>query len=111
MKHALLSLSLTVILAVLILASSPAAAQTGYLTRSQQKKEVKNSLKDAKKVTSDYDESHLNVHAYNFRNGETGRKMKKTKKKEEMPINEDGTAMVKTKWFSKKGAPARARGN
>jgi DNA-binding ferritin-like protein (Dps family) len=98
-------------MAVATLVSSPAAAQTNYLSRSQQKKEVKNSLRDAKKVTSDYDESHLNVNAYNFRNGETGRKMKKAKRSEEMPINEDGTAMVKTKWFSKKGAPARARKN
>jgi len=109
MKQKLLTTFPMVVIACLLLPAPAAQAQTFHLSRSQQKKEVRNSIREAKQITSDFDESHLNVQAYNFQNGETGRKQKKTKKKDEMPINADGTAVVKTKWLPKKSAQARAR--
>jgi hypothetical protein len=90
-------------------AGQTASAQTQYLTHGQQKREVRNSIKEAKKVTSDYSESHLDVNAYNLRKGEGGRKLKKGKKRDLMPISPDGTATTKPSLFSKKNASAKAR--
>lgn len=80
------------------LVTSLAQAQIAYSTPAQQKKELRKSLKEAEKIKTDYNESHLNVKAYHFRKGESSRKrVKKPAEQEEMLINEDGTAAVKSK--------------
>ncbi|WP_181306670.1 hypothetical protein [Rufibacter sp. XAAS-G3-1] len=104
MKHTFLAvLVLSLVLATL----PPVAAQTAYTTAGKQKRELRSSLKEAKRIETDYNASHLNVDAYNHRRGENGRKLKK--RKDLMPIKEDGTAVMKPKLFSKKSALAKAK--
>ncbi|RNI23482.1 hypothetical protein [Rufibacter latericius] len=109
MKQPLLIIFLGVLGVLVFGLAQPATAQTSFTTQSQQKREVRNSLKEAKKVESAYSESHLDVSAYNFRKGESGRKLKKKKKRDQMPISEDGSAVIKPKVFSKKNALARVK--
>jgi lipopolysaccharide export LptBFGC system permease protein LptF len=109
MKHALLSIFICSLLFLGLGILQPAAAQTAYTTAGKQKRELRSSLKEAKRIETDYNESHLNVDAYNHKRGENGRKLKKSKKKDLMPIQEDGTAVMKPKLFSKKSAQAKAR--
>ncbi|MBC3540534.1 hypothetical protein ACFSC6_11650 [Rufibacter sediminis] len=109
MKQTLRSIFLSVVVVLVLGVAQQAAAQTAFTTKSQQKREVKNSLKAAKKVESDFSESHLDVSAYNLKMGENGRKLKKKKKRDQMPINEDGTAVIKPKVFTKKNVQPRNR--
>ncbi|WP_210489564.1 hypothetical protein [Rufibacter aurantiacus] len=109
MKHTLPLIFLCAVVALFFGITPSAEAQTSYLSPKQQKRELRNSLKEAKRVETDYSESHLDVSAYNHRKGESGRKLKKSRKKDLMPINEDGTAVIKPKVFSRKGAATRAR--
>ncbi|MGV3541003.1 MAG: hypothetical protein ACO1OQ_14405 [Rufibacter sp.] len=96
-------------LAVLLIAASPAAAQVEYLSPAQQKKEVRRALKEAKKIKSDYSESHLNVQAYNFKKGESGRKQVNPQEHDEMIMNEDGTPVTKPKAKAKKKSKAKKK--
>ncbi|WP_205503531.1 hypothetical protein [Rufibacter psychrotolerans] len=111
MKQTLRILPFVVLACGLLLTAAPAAAQTAYKTRAEHKREVRQSIKAARQIKTDYSESHLDVSAYNFRGGESGRKQKKVRKKEQMLINEDGTAVIKPRVFPKKNVQARvARG-
>ncbi|MBA9077571.1 hypothetical protein [Rufibacter quisquiliarum] len=90
-------------LGMILVAARPAAAQVEYLTPAQQKKEVRKSLKEAQKIKTDYNESHLNLKAYNFERGASGRKrVKNPQDQDEMLMNEDGTAVTKPKSKPKK---------
>ncbi|WP_210462096.1 hypothetical protein [Rufibacter roseolus] len=109
MKHKLPLIFLCAVVALVFGIASSAQAQTAYLSPKQQKRQLKNSLREAKRVETDYSESHLDVSAYNHRKGESGRKLKKSRKRDLMPINEDGTAVIKPKVFTRKNAATRAR--
>ncbi|MFB9863265.1 hypothetical protein EFA69_04335 [Rufibacter immobilis] len=109
MKQTLRFLPMLVGLALVLLTVEPVAAQTEFVSRKQHKREVRNSIKAAKKVETDFNESHLNISAYNLRDGESGRKLKKQKKKNAMPISEDGTAVTKPKLFPKRNVQAKAK--
>ncbi|WP_242693439.1 hypothetical protein [Sabulibacter ruber] len=111
MKHTLRFFSFLTVVFLAVLMAQPVAAQTEYLTPGQQKREVRHSVKEAKKMKTDFSESHLDVSAYNFKMGESGRKLKKRKKREQMPINEDGSAVVKPKLFSRKTALVKVKRN
>ena len=74
MKNLTQTSCLAFVLAAICLSAVPAAAQVAYLTPAQQKKELRKSLKDAKNFKSDYHESHLDVSAFTFKRGESGRR-------------------------------------
>ncbi|GGK83886.1 hypothetical protein ACD591_13745 [Rufibacter glacialis] len=109
MKHPLHTVFLCACLGLVLGVFQPASAQTAHTTPGQQKRELRHSLKEAKKLETDFNESHLNVDAYNHRKGETGRKLKKRKKKDLLPIREDGTADVKARILPKKTASGKSR--
>lgn len=98
-KTCFLSLALVGLLCLIVL---PASAQTEYLTPAQQKKELRKSLKEAKKVKSDYRESHLNVGAFNFKRGASSRKRVDPQEYDEAVMNPDGTPITDQKIKPKK---------
>ncbi|ALI99224.1 hypothetical protein [Rufibacter tibetensis] len=109
MKHTLLIIFLCALVTLVLGASQPASAQTAYTSSGQQKRELRKHLRAAKKMETDFSESHLNVEAYSHRKGESGRKLKKDRKRNQLGIREDGTAVIKPQVFSKKNAFSRTK--
>ncbi|WP_192822941.1 hypothetical protein [Rufibacter sp. LB8] len=92
------------------LLAQPSLAQVASLTPAQQEKELRRSLKEAKRLQTDFNESHLNMEAVAFKRGESGRKRVKGPQEQElMLINEAGTATNKPKLKARKNKSARKR--
>jgi hypothetical protein len=92
------------------LLAQPCLAQVEFLTPAQQKKEMRRSLKEAKRLKTDYNESHLNMRGINFKRGESGRKrVKDPQEQDEMLMNEDGTAATKPKLKPKKNKATKKK--
>ncbi len=102
MKRLPQSLLLFSLVSFICFLGMPAVAQTQTKTPSQQKREVRESLRDAKSIESDYQESHLNVQAFNLRRGESGRKRVRSQDQENRLVNKDIKVSVKKKNKPKK---------
>ncbi|MFC6996269.1 hypothetical protein [Rufibacter roseus] len=109
MKHFAKVFLIGFVASLMCLLALPASAQTEFISPGQQKRELKKSLREAKKVKSDYQETHLNVEAYNFKRGESGRKRVNAQERDEALMNTDGTPVTKPKVKPKKQKAAKQK--
>lgn len=64
---------LLIVAGLLIFAACPAMAQISYKTTDRHEQLKRKSLREASQADASYKDTHLNMEAYNFKKGESGK--------------------------------------